>query len=67
MSERKQRGGDGETTLLVELSGSVGSRVVRRQESGTEAQLCSGFDGPRGSVSLHFIVREKKGRETPET
>lgn len=68
MSERKQRGGKGKVALLVELSGrSVGRRGVRWQESGTATQLCFGVEGPPRLVSLYFIVREKKGRETLET
>lgn len=67
MSERKQRGEKGKAAMLVELSGSVGSRGVRWQESGTATQLCFGVEGPPRLVSLYFIVREKKGRETLET
>lgn len=57
----------GKAALLVELSGSVGRRGVRWQESGTATQLCFGVEGPPRLVSLYFIVTEKKGRETLET
>lgn len=40
---------------------------VRWQESGTATQLCFGVEGVPRLVSLYFIVREKKGRETLET
>lgn len=57
----------GKAALLVELSGSVGRRGVRWQESGTATQLCFGVEGPPRLVSLYLIVTEKKGRETLET
>lgn len=66
MNERKQRGVKGKAALLVELSGSVGCRGFRWQESGTAAQLCFGVKGPPRLVSLYFIVKEKKGTETLE-
>lgn len=66
MSEGKQRAAKkGKAELLVELSGrSVGRRGVQWQESGTAAQLFFCAEGPPRLVSLYFIVREKKGRET---
>lgn len=68
MSERKRRGGKGKAVLLGELSGgSVGRQGIRWQKSGTATQLCFGVEGPPRLVSLYFIVREKKGRETLET
>lgn len=57
----------GKAVLLVELSGSVGIQGVLWQESGTATQLCFVVKGHPRFVSLYFIVREKKGRETPET
>lgn len=62
-----ERGGKGKAALLVELSGSVGSQGVRWQESGTATQLCFCVEGLLRLLSLYFIVREKKGRETLET
>lgn len=59
MTERKQRDIMETASLLVELSGSVGRRGVRK--SGTATQLCLGVEGTPRLVSLYFIVREKKG------
>lgn len=67
-SARKRREREEKAVLLVELSGRrAGRRGVRWQESGTAAQLCFCVEGPSRLVSLYFIVREKKGRETQET
>lgn len=53
-------------SLLVKLSGSVGRRDILYRESGTITQLCLGVEGTPRLVSLYFIVKEKKGGETPE-
>ena len=62
-SEGKQRGGTGKAALLVELSGSVGRRGVRWQESGTATQLCFGVEGPPeiGVTVFHCHGEEREG------
>ena len=64
-----------ETTRRRRKSSGVGRAEWRKcwqagarwQESGTATQLCFSVEGPSRLVSLYFIVREKKERETLET
>lgn len=55
----------GKAALLVELSGSVGRRGVRWQESGTATQLCFGVEGPPEiGVTVFHCQAEERERNT---